>query len=218
MHHICTSFALGASPEILENNYKKNDSYQRPPPPLNGDLAQELHDPAVFIANMFKPKTYSDYLKFFTLEIQSKGYKAVVSQYVFAEDERADIMFNRLFAGYYHPFIHLGFGLEFKQPAIVAEALAQTAIHPTFLDDFFNETEEVAPYYAPDADHFVNIMDKIRADTKLSNAARWSDDHKVRDGILARAKEEMIRYAREWRVEARHPEQAIAEMVNACGM
>ena len=120
---------------------------------------------------MFRPRTYSDYLKVSTLEIQSKGCLKVVSQYVFADDERANILFTRLFAEYYHPFIHLCFGLEFEQPAIVAEALAQTAIHPTFLDNFFIEIDEVASWWAPDSDHLLNIMDKIGAETKLCNAA-----------------------------------------------
>lgn len=32
------------------------------------------------------------------------------------------------FTGFLHPLIHLGFGVEFDQPAIVAEALAQAAV------------------------------------------------------------------------------------------
>lgn len=33
------------------------------------------------------------------------------------------------FTGFLHPIIHLGFGVEFQQPAIIAEALAQAAVH-----------------------------------------------------------------------------------------
>lgn len=217
VHHICTSFALGACPDVLEDNYNRNNTYQRRPPPLHGDLAQRLQDSTVFIDNMFKPKTYSDYMHFFTEEIEAKGYVKVVSDYVFGKHERANIMFNRLFAGYLHPLIHLGFGLEFEQPAIVAEALGQTAIHPTFLDSFFIETHDAATIRVSETDHLVNIMDKIRADTKLSNAAHWDDSHKIRDGIMAIAKEEMINYACQWQVKADNIEEATAEMINACG-
>ena len=99
MHHICTSFALGATPDIIQKNYDKNDSYQRAPPPLQDELAQDIRDPKVFIANMFRPKTYPDYLKLFTEEIEEKGYQEVIQEYFFKGDERANIMFNRLFAG-----------------------------------------------------------------------------------------------------------------------
>ncbi|KAL8948606.1 MAG: hypothetical protein Q9222_005222 [Ikaeria aurantiellina] len=206
VHHICTSLALGATPDTLNKNYKENDSYQRPPPPLHDDLSQRLHDPSVFISNMFRPKTYSDYLKFIISEIESKGHEAAIHEYIFADNERAKIMFNRLFAGYLHPIIHLGFGVEFRQPAIIAEALAQTAIHPTFLDQFFIDVDAAVMTQAPKAEHLVEIMDKIREDPKLPLAAHRNDDHKVRDGILVRAKEEMIDFASRWQVDGENIE------------
>lgn len=84
---------------MLQKNYDKNNSYQRPPPPLHNDLAQGIRDPKVFIANIFKPNTYPDYLRLFTEEIEQKGYQEVIQEYVFKGDERANIMFNSLFAG-----------------------------------------------------------------------------------------------------------------------
>jgi hypothetical protein len=36
-------------------------------------------------------------------------------------------MLARLYEGAYHPIIHLGLGIEFQQPGIIAEALAQLA-------------------------------------------------------------------------------------------
>lgn len=171
----------------------------------------------VFIRNMYRPETYSDFLKFFTLEIKSKGYEKVVNEYVFADDERASTMFNRLFAGFLHPVIHLGFGVEFEQPAIIAEALAQTAIHSNWLDQFFIESERTVRANHIQSDSLMSIIDKIRKDHILSSAAHWDDDNKIRDGILARAKEEMINYACQWQVQADRTEEAIAEIINACG-
>ncbi|KAL8787549.1 MAG: hypothetical protein Q9195_007721 [Heterodermia aff. obscurata] len=166
---------------------------------------------------MFRPKIYSDYPQFFTVEIETKDYQDVVSKYIFRDNQQANIIFNQMFAEYLHPLIHLGFGLEFKQPAIVAEALGSTAIHPTFLDSFFIETHEAATMRASEPDHLANIMNKIRADIKLFTAAHWDDGHKVRDGILVRAKEEMIKYASQRQVKADNVEEATAEMINACG-
>ena len=40
-----------------------------------------------------------DYLEFFTREIEKKGPDAVLQEYVFAGDERANDMFSRMFMG-----------------------------------------------------------------------------------------------------------------------
>ena len=114
--------------------------------------------------------------------------------------------------------IHLGFGIEFKQPAIIAEALAQTAIHSAWQDAFFVAVDEAAQENRYPSDSLVNIIDKIRADENLSTAAHWEDDNKIRDGILVRAKDEMVKYASQWRVQPENLDEALAEMTNACGM
>ena len=122
-----------------------------------------------------------------------------------------------MLAGYLHPMIHLGFGIEFKQPAIIAEALGQTAIHPTWHDQFFIEADKVAQQSQQSSDCLVSIIDKIRADEVLSTAARWEDDEKIRDGIMVRAKQEMTRYASQWKVEPDSIYEACAEIINTCG-
>ena len=63
----------------------------------------------------------------------------------------------------------------------------------------------------------VDLLDEIRADTKLSTAARWEDDNKIRDGIMVRAPEEMINYASQWKVAPRELMKTNAEMTNAVG-
>ncbi|KAJ6150072.1 hypothetical protein N7471_001271 [Penicillium samsonianum] len=44
-----------------------------------------------------------------------------------------------MFAGLVHPIIHLGFGIEFKQPDIAAHALAQASVHKDYLADCIEE-------------------------------------------------------------------------------
>ena len=66
-------------------------------------------------------------------------------------------------------------------------------------------------------DSLINILDKIRADKKLSTSACWNDQNLIRDGILARAKDEMINYASQWRVDPQNLEAATAELANAAG-
>ena len=119
--------------------------------------------------------------------------------------------------GTFHPFIHLGFGIEFQQPTIVAEALGQTAIHSTWLDSFLFEAEEAAKQNQSAPRSLVNILDSIRADEGLRTAARWTDNNLFRDGVLARAKASMVKYASQWRVNPNDIEAAVAESTNAAG-
>ena len=56
-------------------------------------------------------------------------WEEVLNEYLFKKDGRADDMLVPMFAGLLHPIIHLGFGVEFEQPIIMAEALAQAPVH-----------------------------------------------------------------------------------------
>jgi hypothetical protein len=62
----------------------------------------------------------------------------------------------------------------------------------------------------------VQLLDEIHADTALSTAAHWSDDNKIRDGILVRAGDAMIKYSSQYFVtETDDLEEKVAEMTNA---
>lgn len=102
--------------------------------------------------------------------------------------------------GFFHPIIHLGFGVEFHQPAIIAESLAQACIHDTWTGDYLLEAEKAAAA-SPNvpSKSMKEILDLIHADKKLSTAAWWEDGNKIRDGILKRAKSEMLSYVVQWK-------------------
>ena len=112
--------------------------------------------------------------------------------------------------------IHLGFGVEFKQPAIVAEALAQAAVHSAWIGPILLAAEKSAT--AENAKSMVTILGEIRADTKLSTAAHWNDGNKIRDGLIIRAPDEMIKYASQWTVNIDELVAKTAEMTNAAGI
>lgn len=198
VHHLLASFSLGADAETLQKQYDQNMTYQRPPPPTDESATTSLDDPQVFKQHLESPDNYSTFLAFFTRKLSTSTIADVVNEYVFSDTELANTIFNRFFSGYYHPLIHLGYGLEFKQPAIVAEALAQACVHSGYLDGFFTLCAEAAKTATPDS--MTHLLHEIQADATLHNAVKWDDGHKVRDGILARAKDEMISYASRWRV------------------
>ncbi|KAI9784895.1 MAG: hypothetical protein M1816_000590 [Peltula sp. TS41687] len=215
-HHLLTLYALASSPSNIQRQYEKNRSYQRPIGEVNTSSVKAMHDPANFKKYLGKEKHYHDYLVFFQEEIEKKGWEAVLNEYLFQRDERADDMLVRTFMGFLHPFIHLGFGVEFRQPAIIAEALAQAAIHGDWLAPFFVGAEEAAQKSEkPGGRSLVSLLNDVRADQTLSSSAKWEDGNKIRDGILKRAPEEMIRYASQWKVAPNELERKTAEMINA---
>jgi hypothetical protein len=175
-----------------------------------------MSDPSQFKKYLQKEKHYNDFLAFFQKEMEKKSWQDVLNEYVFAGDERADDMFGRMFAGFFHPIIHLGFGIEFNQPAIIAEALAQAATHDTWTTDFLVAIENAASLNSTTASKTMpEILDAIRADTKLSSAAAWADNNKIRDGIMVRAPKEMISHSLHWAPTIENLKQKTVEMINS---
>ena len=74
---------------------------QRRPPPTDAKVIEELSNTETFLAHLRvnNIRHYNNYLQFFQNEIQAKGYRSVVDEYVFKGHERANKMFARLFSG-----------------------------------------------------------------------------------------------------------------------
>jgi hypothetical protein len=109
------------------------------------------------------------------------------------------------------------------QEAIVAEALAQTAVHSDDIKVFLLGTEEEASKGTELAGHngrkmppILDLLQEARQNEKLAKAAQPGDSNKIRDGVLARAKDEMIRLAAKVRVAPDEVEERTAEMFDAC--
>ena len=134
----------------MDRQYDINQSYQRPPQPIDRAVIDSLDDHKKFHKYLGNERYYHDYLLFFQVKIDKQGYESVINEYCLKGDERANDMLVRLHAGevanscflmkrvdipqgFLHPIIHLGFGVEFKQPAIIAEALAQAAVHDNWI-------------------------------------------------------------------------------------
>ncbi|KAL2010604.1 hypothetical protein VTN00DRAFT_6411 [Thermoascus crustaceus] len=216
VHHILTIYALGATPDIIKSAYERNQSYQRPVYPVDEHVVQEMSDKSKFKQYIYKEEHYTNFLVYFQREIDAKGVGAVLNEHLFAEDEHADGMLVRLFAGFLHPIIHLGFGIEFNQPAIVAQALAQAAVHDNWIEKFLIPAEKAAGGIGKRGTKTIlQLLDEMRADKKLVESVQWSDGNKISEGVLLRAPDEMIKYASQYTVSADQVEEKMAEMINA---
>ncbi|CZS97033.1 related to HypA-like protein [Rhynchosporium agropyri] len=217
VHHLLTLYGVGASASVIEKHYENNASYQRPPLPVEERVVQDMSDPEHFKKYLGNEKYYHDFLVFFQKEMESRGFETVLDEFLFAGTEKADDLLGRMYGGFFHPIIHLGFGLEFKQPAIIAEALAQGAVHDSWTGKYLLRTEAAAKSNndASVTTTLLELLDEIRANKKLATSAHWGDANKIRDGILVRAPEEMIRIASKWIVTPETLERKTAEMTNA---
>lgn len=222
-HHLLSQYGVGAPASSIQKAWDTNSSYQKPRLASNPQIVESLSQSEGFLKHLGNMSRTGDYLDFFTAELEKRGVEETLKEYLFSGTEVSEAMFGRLFAGFLHPIIHLGFGLEFNQPAIVAEALAQAAVHQGWLGPFMLQAEEAAKKNRK-APHDENggvrqtlpeLLDAIRKDEKLRNAAAWKDGNKIRDGIMARAPAEMLSIVAQFSVppSTEDLERRTAEMI-----
>ncbi|GJJ12133.1 hypothetical protein Clacol_006374 [Clathrus columnatus] len=127
-HHLYAAYALGATPEILQEAYDYHASYQ----------IKAYSSPASISIDNWRdhlgdPDYYNAYLKFFANELRNNGSQSTLEKFIFSSDanfgEKHPEMVSRLFGGLLHPFIYVGYGIEFGHLGLVAEGLAQAAVH-----------------------------------------------------------------------------------------
>lgn len=221
VHNVLTRLAIGADAADLESGYVDNERDRRPMPPLDESVIRELESDDGFYRHLGQLSDYTNYMVFFEREIERKGWKEVVNEYCFGRTRNADVLLARMFDGAFHPIIHLGLGVEFEQPSIVAEALAQAATDVSFeVDVFFLNAEEYArkagtPPSKPRP--LVELYHEAHSNEKIHHAARWDDfQWKMKNGVLGRAGHEIAALAAQFRVEPATLERRTAEMISCC--
>jgi len=219
-HHLLTLYGTGAGSSALQAAFSKNASYQIRASTPKSSIVEELQAdyPAAAPKYLGKGKHYAAFLRFFQAEMETKSWQDVLQEYVFKEDDAtAKDLYERLFAGFLHPMIQLMFGVEWQQPAILAEGLAQAAVHDNWLGGFLAEAEKRAEQresvtYRPLTELFEELHDKRHE--KLARSARLDDSQKIRDGVMARAPEEALDYVSQIKVRPEELEERTAEMAH----
>lgn len=226
VHSLLTILALGAGPEELKARYEDGVPIQRAMPSVDNELLEKLRSKdepdALYNALVGQVHQYHTFLEFFKGEISAKGWKEAIQEYVLARTKVADLLLARMYEGAYHPIIHLGLGVEFQQPAIIAEALAQAAAHDDAkISTLFSNAEQEAAISYPSRKpkSMLELVHEVRANATIRNAPQWTDfGFKMRDGIVGRAGEEMASLASQFRIknEEEDLERRTAEMISTC--
>lgn len=219
-HSILTCLALGASPEDIQRAYDDGVDIQRPIPPIDLPLVDRLSDDGVMYETLGAITKYTTFLAFFQKYMEQHGWKETVNKYLFSRSKLAEKMLARMYEGAYHPVIHLGLGIEFEQPSIVAESLAQAAAHDdSHIGTLFEACESQAgiAYPPKKAKSLIQLLHEVRKNDAIRTAPRWEDfGNKMRDGIVGRVCLEMAFIASQFIIKPEDLERRTAEMISTC--
>ncbi|KAK8135303.1 hypothetical protein PG984_003243 [Apiospora sp. TS-2023a] len=215
-HHILALYGTGASAEDLRKAFAENEGYQRPAREPRQNLAEELRDWDKAQPRLGKEQYYADWLVFFEHEIERLGgWQKALAEYMFKGDERSEDMLVRMYAGFLHPLIQLMYGVEWDQPAIVAMALAQASVHNNDLGPFLRDAEAKAQESARmPMPRIAELLEAAAGNEKLRVSPHLDDGNKIRDGVLARARDEAVECAGRVRVAPDELAERTAEMFN----
>ncbi|KAK9414393.1 hypothetical protein SUNI508_11235 [Seiridium unicorne] len=217
-HHILALYGTGASVDDLVRGYKENEGYQRPALKAHShELIDELRDWEKAKKRLGKEQYYTDWLHFFQHEIEHLGsWQKVLAEYMFKpNDPRSEDMQIRMFAGFLHPLIQLMYGVEWDQPAMVAMGLAQACVHSDQFREFMLAAESQANATAKTPmPRISELLDTVAKNEKLRNSPSLDDGNKIRDGVLARARDEALKYTAQVKIEPSELEERTAEMYN----
>ncbi|KAJ2357273.1 hypothetical protein GGF43_001560 [Coemansia sp. RSA 2618] len=167
-HHLLAVYTLGAPVKRLQDIFDLNKSMLLPSHSLKSDVNITAENYAEYFSD---DKNYSNYVDFFQRELEAAGdnWKTVACDYFF--DPR---MFPLGMSGIFHPFIQVGYGLEFESKAITATGLAEACIHPLFFKTMFSE--DVFADICSDSSNagdlglsLMQVIDKMRNDPLSSS-------------------------------------------------
>ncbi|KAI8713383.1 hypothetical protein NCS52_01282600 [Fusarium sp. LHS14.1] len=217
-HHLLALYGTGASADI-QKAYDLRHPLQRPVVSQHQDAVKDL------IAHwdhaskyLGKEEHYPDFLAYFQRAIEREGYESVIKTYLLKGDDSANDLLLRLHAGVVHPLVQLMYGLEWEQPAIVAQALAQTCVHNVEgLDQLLlaGEQKANATPRSTKMPSLLSMYEKVKMDPQLAGSVRIEDKSKIEDGIIQRGKEPMLAILEQVHVEPEELDERTAEMFHA---
>ncbi|PSN70517.1 hypothetical protein BS50DRAFT_520373 [Corynespora cassiicola Philippines] len=220
-HHVFTLYAMGATPDELQAAYDAQMPGQRHAFPPCEKTIKALHTPEGFKKYLGDYTQFTNYVMFFRGEVEKKGSQKVIAEYLFADDDRANDMMARLFTGFAHSIIHFGYGLQFDQPAMIVEALAQTAVHEGWALDLFLESEKAGHARKRANEKGDSLLELIHDTRKavIENpliASYRYQDNTVKYGIAQMGADVMAEVGSKWIVRPEDLKSRTAQMMDAC--
>ncbi|KAJ7101253.1 hypothetical protein B0H15DRAFT_815467 [Mycena belliarum] len=200
--HILVEWSLGGTPEHLAAIWDQHEILER----------YAFESPSTVTAQTWTDhlgdeQFYRAYLYFFSDLVLKKPLRAVVEEFIFSSkanfEGKQPQMVNRLLAGILHPLLYLGYGLEFSLPGLVAEGLAQAAVHKIASSvllprNMFDTSGMSGRRGGP---HAFSIAARILRDRKFNNFMGSFNAVESKFGA------DIERYAAEWVVDGTDPKE-----------
>ncbi|KAH6905273.1 hypothetical protein BKA70DRAFT_1226037 [Coprinopsis sp. MPI-PUGE-AT-0042] len=135
-HRAIALWAIGAHAEVIRDGYKRDCGYEKAAIQSPQSITDDNFD-----EHLGDEKYYSGYVEFFSTYIENNGLGQTLEEWVFSTranvgresanlpEDKQPRMLSRFIAGALHPIIHMGYGAEFGLPGMLAEGLAQCAVH-----------------------------------------------------------------------------------------
>ncbi|KAK1222282.1 hypothetical protein PQX77_014915 [Marasmius sp. AFHP31] len=159
-NHILAVWAMGGDQKAILAAYENDSSFQIP-----AIRSPHLITDDNWVEHLGDERAYLEYFK---SVLQHEDIGPVLEQYVFSEKE----MLSRFVGGVFHPMILVGHGCEFLMPGLLAEGLAQTAVHPSI----------AAAIIPPPRSLVANTTSSSTPVHALSVLARIVEDNNIRGG------------------------------------
>ncbi|KIY74037.1 hypothetical protein CYLTODRAFT_433793 [Cylindrobasidium torrendii FP15055 ss-10] len=202
--HLLVEYSLGGSPEHLEAIWDQHTALER-----YAFRAPSPVDVNTFANNLGNFDYYQGYLSFFSDRLLNGGSMgAVVEEWIFSPKANyggtystPPEMLNRLLNGIMHPMLFLGYGLEFSLPGLVAEGLAQAAVHGSLSTTVLPRSLFDNPSFGPHGGgiHVFSIAARILRDRKFDGFKGSIADTSTQFGA------DLHRYASNWYVDGSDP-------------
>ena len=170
-------WALGASPELIDQHAERNNSCAIPPPKSADEATvTRLSDLEELNKTIGKEEYYQDLTVFLEHEIERRGIDEVLQRYLLGDSDFARDIYPRLYHGYVHSMMHVGLGLEFDQPSIVAEGIAEAVVHD---EPWYTQYHELCRTVAAStsAENRLSLIDAYKActeDATITTCMDWS--------------------------------------------
>lgn len=122
--------------------------------------------------------------------------------------------------GIFHPIIHLGYALEYNQPALVAEVLAMASVHERDckdLSNFLPAAEKAAGGSGkPGKKTLREILDEARADELLRNSWNMGGEVELIKNVAHYALEPLVKHTSQYSIGPDQVEDRFMELADLC--
>lgn len=239
VHHLLTIYGTGGNSEALQNAFDMDSSFQVATVKPHSGVFEELQSSWTNAHKYLgKVNYYPDFLGFFQSEVEKKGWQQVTLDYLLGGTGSAEELFNRSWSstiestprqkltieanrrliersGFAHSLIQLMYGIEWEQPAIIAEALAQAAIHDNHVGNFLSKVEKAAADVPSKMSLTLpELLEQVHYDEDFINSVRHEDPNAMLDGVEIFCPDEAIPYLSRIKIDPNDMEERVAENIH----